>query len=617
MGKYEDLAKNIVANVGGADNIAGLIHCVTRLRFTLKDESKANDEAFKNMPGVVTLMKSGGYYQVVIGNHVPDVYKDVCKVAGISGGSATDENAVDNRKFSEKALDYVTSTFVPSLSVLCACGMLKGVNSLLSLAGIVSTTSGLGILLAGIADVVFYFFPVFVAYNLSVKIGLNKYVGLAAALSMVYPTLVSPENLVVFGINASGLNYSSTVLPVIAVVIIAYFLQKFFNKIIPDVVKAFLTPMLVLMISVPVGYVLIGPVANAISDGLYNIINAIINLSPIIAGAVSGFFWQIFVIFGVHQALTVPSIVALGQGLPDTFLALISPAPFAQMAIVIAMWIKTKNKDKKALMLPAWISGVFGVTEPAIYGFTLPNIKLFIAGCIAAAIGSAYIGATGTQMLTMAGLGIFGIPGTIDANNMANMVNFLIGCGISIALAIIFGLVLYKENDAKMDEEAAKKAPVGKKSDDKNETIYSPVTGEAMELAAIKDEAFAQGALGKGLGIFPTVGEVVAPADGTVTVLFPTLHAVGITTDGGAELLIHVGLNTVNLNGEGFTAYVKQGDKVKKGQKLTSFDLEAIKAKGYDMTVAMIVTNTADYLDVVATADGAVKQGDEVIKVVY
>lgn len=615
MGKYEKLAKDIVEHVGGKENIVGLIHCVTRLRFTLKDESQANDEVIKNMEGVVTLMKSGGYYQVVIGNHVPDVYKEVVKVAGLSGDSSSIQK--ENRKFSDKALDMITSIFAPSLALLCACGMIKGLNSILAITGLVAPSSGLGVLLAALGDVMFYYMPVFVGYNLGVKLGLNKYVAMGCGLALVYPTITGSANeLVVFGINATGLNYSSTVLPVIAVVVIAYYLQEFFNKIIPDVVKTFLTPMFVLLIAVPLGYLIIGPVANNISAMLYAVINGIIGVSPILAGAIIAFFWQILVIFGVHQAVIVPSIIALSSGLTDSLLAMVGPAPFAQMAVVLAMWMKTKNTKRRSLQLPAWISGVFGVTEPAIYGFTLPNMKLFIAGCIAAAIGGAYLGLMNVQAITLAGLGVFGFPGFIAPEGLGNLYHYLIGCGISIILAMVFTFILYKEEDANINTEAAAKAPVMKKKG-KTETVHSPLLGKSIPLAEINDAAFSEGALGEGVAVIPESGDVYAPVNGTITTLFPTKHAIGITSEDGAEILIHIGLNTVELNGTGFNNLVSQGDKVKQGQKILTFDLTAIQEKGYDTTTAIVVTNTKDYLDVVPLAQGNVKNIDKLIELIY
>ena len=605
MGKYTNLAQDIVKNVGGKENINNVFHCITRLRFNLKDESKANDEFFKNNDEIVTLMKSGGQYQVVIGNHVPEVFEEVTKVAGISGDQAPSSS--NDQKFGAKLLEYIQAIFMPYLSVLAASGIIKGLATILSSLGWVPATSGLGVLLAAMGDTVFYFLPVFVAYTFSTKLGLNKFTSLTIGMALLHPTITGiAEETFIFGVNVQGLAYNSTVLPIIFGILLAYPLEKFFNKILPTVVKAFLTPLLTILITVPIIYVFVGPLANSVSNSLYAGLSSIYEFSPIVAGAVSAFFWQILVIFGVHQALIVPSIIGLSQGTPDLFISFITVAPFAQMAVVIMMWLKTKNTKKKSLMLPAWISGVFGVTEPAIYGFTLPNIKLFIGGCVAAAFGGAYIGLTKAYTYQMAGLGIFSLPGAISAENPSNLRNFVIGNLISIVLALIFTFFLYKEDRTNINEEEASKAK-DKLSNGGKESLIHPLKGQVVELNTIADQAFASGVLGKGVAIIPSVNDLVSPVDGTITTIFPTKHAIGITSNDGAEVLIHIGLNTVELAGKGFDVKVKEGDKVKAGDLLMTIDFAGIQAKGYDITTPIIVTNTDDYLDVIALTDSSEK----------
>ncbi|MBR1893159.1 MAG: PTS glucose transporter subunit IIA [Lachnospiraceae bacterium] len=636
MGKYKELAEYIVENVGGKENISDLFHCITRLRFTLKDESKANDEAFKNHAGIVTLMKAGGYYQVVIGNHVPDVYADVCTVAGLAnkdlGGGGAASEGPDNRKFSEKALDMITSIFMPYLSLLCACGIIKGFNTIMNLLGIIPSDSTLGVVFGAAGDVIFYFLPVFVAYNLAVKLKMQKFTAMGIGLSLIYVPLYAANNGYqldkLFGIDISSIGYSSTVLPAIAAIVFGYYLEKMFKKIIPDVVKNFIVPFCVLLIDIPITYAVIGPVANSISNVLASLLNTLLAFSPVIGGAFAGFFWQIFVVFGVHQALTVPSMINLSSGTPDLFLSLIQTAPFAQGIIVLGMWIKSKNKERKELMAPAWISGaLFGVTEPAIYGFTLPNPKFLILGCISSACGSAYLGLTKTYLLQMGGLGIFAIPGFIDntpgaANPMGGVINLLIAWAITAAIALIGTLVMYSdEGELKIDKEMATRKAVklgGKKEAVErvqDEEISAVVAGTAIPLDQMKDEAFA--ALGKGAAIIPDGDKftVVAPADGTLSTMFPTGHAFGLSTPSGAEILVHVGIDTVELKGEGFRPLATQGSFVKKGERLIEVDAAEVKAKGYDLTTAVLVTNPDDYADVIFS-EGNVNAGDRLVQVI-
>ena len=638
MGKYQELAEYIIENVGGKENIADLFHCVTRLRFTLKDESKANDEAFKNHAGIVTLMKAGGYYQVVIGNHVPDVYADVCTVAGLAnkdngGGGVTDNAGPSNQKLGAKILDMITSIFMPYLNVLCACGIFKGLNTILALTGVIPTTSTLGIVFAATADVIFYFLPVFIAYNLAVKIKMNKFTAMAIGASLLYIPLYAANNALklttLFGIDVSKVSYSSTVLPAICAIALGYYLEKFFKKIIPDVVKNFLVPFFVLVIDIPITFAIVGPLANQISNVLASLLNLLLGISPIIGGAFVGFFWQIFVVFGVHQALTVPSIINLSSGTPDLFLGLIQTAPFAQGMIVLGMWIKSRNKERKELMAPAWISGVlFGVTEPAIYGFTLPNPKFLILGCISSAIGSAYLGAVGTKLYQMGGLGIFALPGFIDnkTGSVQGVINVLIAWVITGVICLVGTLIMYKDSaELKIDKEKATRKAVkvgankGGVLADQNkhvqdEEFCAPVTGKAIQLSEMNDEAFA--ALGKGAAVVPSGDKftVIAPANGTLTTMFPTGHAFGISTPSGAEVLVHIGINTVELKGEGFRPLAAQDSFVKKGDKLIEVDAAAIKSKGYDITTAVVITNPDEYADVVNTT-GPINAGDRLVQV--
>ncbi len=614
MGKYEGLAKDIVKNIGGKENIDSLFHCITRIRFRLKDESKANDQAIKDMDGVVTLMKANGQYQVVIGNHVADVYDDVLKVTGLSGNEKGSSEDGAKIPLGQKLLDYIQAIFVPYIAVLCASGMIKGVIAILEISGVLTPEMGLHTLLAAVGDTVFYFLPVYVAYTFSTKLGLNKFTGVTIGLALVYPTLTGiAEDTMIFGINVKGIAYNSTVLPVIAGIALAYVLAKMLDKVVPTVVKSFVVPMLVIMIVVPIIYVFIGPIANGISNGLYDMMNKLINLSPIIAGAVAAFTWQIFVIFGVHQALIVPSIIGLSGGNPDSYFAFVTVAPFAQMAVVLTMWVLTKDQRRKSLMLPAWISGVFGITEPAIYGFTLPNIKLFIGGCIASALGGAYVGLMNVQMIRMAGLGVFSFPGAISPTNSGNLINFLIGNAISIGAAILITLFIYREHEAKVNEEEAKKAEKKLGKTGNEEFLIQPIMGKVLELKDIEDEAFSGGLLGQGLAIEPEDSKILAPVDATVATVFPTKHAIGLISDNGVEVLIHMGLNTVELGGEDFDIKVKDGDHVKAGDLIAEADFESIRKKGFKATTPIIITNSDDFKEVKTLLS---PQDDQILQIV-
>lgn len=607
MGKYESLAKDIIKNVGGKENVVSLAHCVTRLRFQLKDESKANTDVLKNMEGVVTVMISNGQYQVVIGNHVPDVYKDVCAVAGISTNTKEETKKMS---FGAKVLDLITGIFMPSVGILCATGILKGVNTLLEMAGLVASTSGLGQLLAAAADAMYLFFPVILGFNAFKKLGGSPFLGMTLGAALCYPAIQGVD-LEVFGMVVNA-TYQSTVLPIILLSFIAVPFEKFLNRVVPDVVKTFVTPALVLAICLPLGFCIIGPVANLLAALIVGAFNSLYEAMPIVAAAALAGLWQVMVIFGVHGMLVMTFIVGLVQGVDQPLMAALGVCSFVQTGAVMGIWLKTKNEKLKNVALPAWISGIFGVTEPAIYGVTLPIGKQFIYTCIVSAVLGGISAVLGISTYTMAGMGIFGIPGAINpANPSASLLTVCLLYGFGVVAGFIVAYLTYKD-DASSEKELPQKDSVKVKK----EVISSPMSGKVLPLTETEDEAFSGELLGKGVAIVPLNGDVVAPCSGTVITLFPTKHAIGIVSENGAEVLIHLGLNTVQLEGKHFTAHVEAGDKVVKGQLLVSCDLDAIEKAGYSMVSPVVITNTSDYLDIVPMATDAVNKEDELLTLI-
>ena len=610
--KYEKLAKDIIKNVGGKENVNSLTHCVTRLRFKLKDESKANTDVLKNMDGVVTVVKSGGQYQVVIGNHVPDVFEDVNAVGGFAAASEDDSN--EKMSLFNKFIDMISGVFAPTLGVLCATGMIKGFNALFIALHILSDKDGTYIILNGIGDSLFYFFPIFLGYTAAKKFKLNHFTGMAIGASMVYPKIMaltaapplykvlsgtmfeSSVSTTFLGIPVILMDYSSTVIPIIVAVFVASKVEKMFKNIIPDVVKTFLVPFCTLLVVVPLTFLAIGPLSTWAGKMLGALTSGIYNFSPIAAGLFIGGFWQVFVIFGLHWGLVplaINNLTTLGY---DSVLALSIAASFAQTGVVAAILIKTKNKKLKSLAIPAVVSGFFGVTEPAIYGITLPKKKPFIISCIAASIGGGIIGLFGSKGYMIGGMGIFALPSYIGPNGMDQG---FYGMAIAMVVGLVLGFVMMIFTKFEDDPETSE----GTKANSlvKQEILVSPLKGEVRPLSEVKDEAFSKGALGKGIAIEPIEGKVIAPVDGVLTTLFPTGHALGITSDNGAEILIHVGMDTVQLEGKHFTPIAKQGDTVKAGDVLLQFDIKAIKAEGYSVITPVIITNSDNYLDVIET----------------
>lgn len=635
--KYEQLAEEIVKNVGGKDNIISLTHCVTRLRFKLKDESKANDDVLKKMDGVITVMKSAGQYQVVIGNHVPAVYEEVVKVAGITTASAdATEETKKNNSLINQFIDIISGIFQPVLGIMSAAGMLKGINILFSIIGLYSETSGVYQLFNGMSDALFMFLPVFLGFTASKKFNLKPMVGILMGLALCYPSIQldalaeageplytlfsgsffsTPVYLDFFGIPIISMNYTSTVLPIILIVYVASKIQHWLEKVIPEVIQMFIVPMVTIMVAMTLGFLIIGPVATYGSNLIAEAIVQARNFSPLIAGALVGFFWQILVIFGLHWGiipLYVNNIMTLGF---DNVMMPFFATTFAQTAVVFAIFLKTRDKKLKALTVPSIISGIFGITEPAIYGITLPRKKPFIISCIAGGIAGAYYGVADLKEFIFGGMGIFEFPAMInpETKDMSNVVVAVIGVVIAMVIAFVATMLTYKDDD-KINTEDDKLIDENKDSKLVNEVIYSPMDGIKVNLSDVDDAAFSEGLLGDGIAIDPVDKMLIAPFDGTITTLFPTKHAIGITSDNGLEVLIHIGLNTVQLEGEGFTNFVEQGDKIQQGDKLLEIDIDGIKGKGYSLVTPIVVTNSKDYLDIIVTDEQDIHKKDILIR---
>ncbi|CUN88307.1 beta-glucoside-specific PTS transporter subunit IIABC [Clostridium disporicum] len=617
--KYEKLAKDIIENVGGKGNINSLTHCVTRLRFKLKDENKANTDVLKSMDGVVTVVKSGGQYQVVIGNHVPDVYADVVKVAGLATESS--EESEEKMKPFDRFIDIISGVFQPVLGVLCATGMIKGLNAILIATGLLAETDSTYIILNSIGDCLFNFFPIFLGFTAAKKFKLNQFTGMAIGAAMVYPSITALAGTTVtfLGIPVvmPSSSYQSTVIPIILAIFLASKVEKLFKKIVPDVIKTFIVPFLTLLLVVPVTFMVIGPVATIASNWLGDITLAVYNFSPVLAGLFIGGFWQVFVMFGLHWGLVplaMNNLAVLGY---DPILAASIAVCFAQTGVVMAIAAKTKNKKLKSLCIPSIISGFFGVTEPAIYGITLPRKKPFILSCIGGAVTGGILGIFGSKIFMVGGMGIFAIPTFIGPSGIDK--SFLGIIVASIAGLIVGFLLMYFTKLSPEDMTDGKVEKVENKDNKdalvKQEVIVSPIKGDVLPLSEVKDEVFSQGLLGKGVAIEPKEGKVVAPVDGTLTTLFPTHHALGITSDKGAEILIHVGMDTVQLEGKCFTPKVKQGERVKAGQVLLEFDIKGIKEAGYPVTTPVIVSNSDNYLDIIGTDKKDINREEDLLTV--
>ena len=479
--KYDGLARIIIQNVGGKSNIISVAHCITRLRFKLKDESKANKEVLESTDGVIKVMQAGGQYQVVIGNQVNDVYDAVLEVGHLNAAGAVDEdgNAVDDggsesggkKSPVSMLIDVISGTLQPTLGVLAATGIIKGLLALFDFIGLIPSTSGTYQVWYAMADGFFYFLPIILGYTAAKKFKINEFIGMAIGIALCYPAMVNSTAGEVLGtvfggtafemsyyqtflgipviMPASG--YTSSVVPIILAVAIAAPLERWLKKVIPDVIKLFVVPFATLVIMVPLTYLVIGPIASILCSILSLIFNAIYSI-PVIGGIIGGIligaFWQVLVIFGLHWGLVPLAMINYGLLGYDTILSPYFCVSFAQTFVVLAIILKTKDQKLKKIAIPAFISGIFGVTEPAIYGVTLPKKKPFIYSCIAGAIGGAFTGLMGTRSYSIGGLGLFGLPSFIDTTGdmgITNMIYIIIAILIASVVGFALTYTLYKD----------------------------------------------------------------------------------------------------------------------------------------------------------------------------
>ncbi|WP_215190497.1 beta-glucoside-specific PTS transporter subunit IIABC [Exiguobacterium sp. s6] len=614
MSQTKTLAADIIRHVGGKDNVKSVFHCATRLRFKLKDEQKANPEALKNHDGVITVVQSGGQFQVVIGNNVPYVYQDVVEAGGFqtSSNDDTEKSGVFNR-----LIDVIAGIFTPILGPMAGSGLLKGLLAILVALGLLTQDMGTYIVLNAAADALFYFLPVILGHSAAKKFGGNPYIGMIIGGALVYPAIVAMqgagESLTFLTVPVVLMSYASSVIPIILAAYVSSKIETFFNKHTHEAVRNFTTPMMALLIVVPLTFLAIGPVATYASQGLAGGYSFLYELSPVVAIAFIGAFWQVLVMFGLHWGLVPIIINNLAVVGMDTIVVGVLMATFGQVGATLAITLKARDPKTKGLGTSSTIAGVFGITEPAIYGLTLPRKKPFVFGMVGGAAGGVVGGMLGTAAYAMGGLGVFSIPVMIPATGL-DMTFYGALIGLVVATLVSFGLTFAFHKEVETGEQTtAEVAPAV--SEHVGFPVSAPVKGEAVSLETVRDEVFSSGAMGKGLAIMPTEGVVYAPFDGEVVTVFQSKHAIGLRSHSGVEVLIHVGLDTVQLGGKHFETFVQAGQRVTEGDVLVKFDLEAIAQAGYDTITPVIVTNTGNYLDVLPTHVGIVEPNHGVLRV--
>lgn len=619
---YKSLAEEILRLIGGESNIASLVHCATRLRFTLKDEKKANTAKLKQTKGVMGVVSSGGQYQVIIGSDVSHVFKEIMGMTKLESSDGGQEK--DDRKVVDKVIDTISGIFTPVLPAITAAGMLKAVLAILITTKLLTNDSQTYQVLNFMADAGFYFLPILLANSAAKKFKVNPYMAMMIGGMLLHPTFTgmitaakeAGTGIAVFGMNIPLASYGSSVIPIILSVWLMSYVEPFADKVSPKAVKFFLKPLITAMVVGIATLVVVGPLGYIISDKVAAVIGAIEAraswLVPTIIGALS----PLLVMTGTHYGIIpigINNIMTLGY---DTFVGPgMMVSNVAQGGAALAISLKTKDSEFKQLASTAGITGLCGITEPALYGVNLKTKIGLYASIIGGGIGGLFFGIFGVARYATGSPGLLTLPVYIGGDSMSNFYYACIGVVISIVVAFIIAFALYKDSvDEKVEEkkEEVKKAP----AKEGMTAVCAPLAGEAVALSEVNDLTFAEEIMGPGMAIIPTEGKVVSPVNGTVAMIFETKHAIALVDDNGTELLIHVGLDTVKLGGKYFTAHVKAGDKVKVGSPLVDFDLNGIKGEGYDIITPVIVTNSAEYSSVLSITDRAVKMGEEVIKVV-
>lgn len=620
---YKTVAANILKNVGGAENVTDLTHCFTRLRFVLKNEELANKAVIEKLEGVIQVVVAGGQFQVVIGTKVNKVYDEILPMVNLSGEKVEAEKG----SIWNSILQGISKIFTPLVPAIAASGLIKGLLAIASRMGWVADTNSTYILLNTASNVIFYFMPVFLAYTTAKTMKCNKINAMVLGAFLCHPVIdaliqdVSNPSTIfrlpvikkafTIGESVKVFSYVESVIPIILTVIALSYLEKMLKKIIPDMLEIVLVPGLSLIIMLPVMLVVLGPVGIYVGYAIQWLYQTLYSFSPILGGTIVGGLWGVCVIFGAHRALLPIGLNDVALTGTNTLMCFAGSANFAQAGAALGIALKTKNKDMKQVAIAATIPAfLVGITEPAIYGCNLRLKKPMVCAVIAGAVGGAIMGIGHAVNTGFANNGILTImtyygEGTLFSQFMSYLIGIVVAFVGAAALTYIVGF-----EDLADDGNEVQTLPTLKEG-----SITSPVIGNVMKLTDVKDEVFSSEAMGKGIAVMPTENYVVAPEDCKVSVIFPTKHAIGLTLDNGVELLIHIGMNTVELNGKYFEQHVEVGSRVSKGTKIVSFDKEAIEKEGYDMTIPVVVTNSTEFKNIQTVDSGKVDQDTDVIYV--
>lgn len=609
---YADLAKKILQYVGGKDNITFVMHCATRLRFTLKNMEKADTKSIKELKGVIEVIIKNGQYQVCIGPDVIDVFSELNRLGNFSKPSGNDSQT--KKKTIDKFFEVISGIFTPIVPVLMAAGMVGAVLTVLNLTGILPETSTTYYVWNLIKEAGFYFLPFYVAYTASQKLGANPFLSMLLAGVLLHPQLNNFEKLGIeqlnfFGIAIKNVSYSSSILPIILSVWLLSYVEKFFNKICPQVIRAFSVPMLSTMVVVPVMLIVIGPAGSYLADYLSSFIQFLGDNLGFLAVGIIAALTPIMIATGTHSFAFPVIVTTLAM---NGFEGLIVPAMLAENIAMagasFCVGVQSKDKDTKAEANAATISALLGISEPAMYGINLPRKTPFYATIVAGGIGGILAGLLGVKYYTIASASVVGLPANIGDGSIMGAVYAGIVIVVTFVIAFILTKIFNKDQYIPEVEEKVQEINHNKKIE-----IKAPCDGKIVKLTDVDDPTFASEAMGKGIAIIPNEGILYAPVNGIIKSVFPTKHAIGIASDDGVEIMIHVGIDTVQLEGKYFYTNLKPNQKINMGDMLLKFDIDEVKKLEYDIVTPIIITNSQDYLEVLECDNESVTCDDTII----
>lgn len=626
MSQFDDLAKEIIEKVGGADNVLNLSHCITRLRFSLRDTSLFNIEALNQTPGVIMAVNSNEQCQVVIGNDVTKVYNAIN-----GGGLISSIDTVANTDGQPKkgnligaVFNKMSSILVPVVPALAGAGMIKALLVILTTYQLLAADSSTYKILAAASNSVFYFLPLFLAFSCGRSFGTNPFVSVAIVGALLEPNFMglmkAPGDVVSFiGIPVVLMKYTSTLIPGILSIWLYSYVERLLKKLIHQSIESVAVPMLGLLIMVPATAIVIGPIGVYLGDGIGLGISYLTGVSGMLTGALIGGGWTLLVMFGLHWGLVPVMINNIAIHGSDTIKPAAAMATFSQAGVALGVFLKAKDKKLKSFALSAMIPALFaGVTEPVVYGLSVKYKRPLIASIIAGTLAGGFVGAMGTTVIAYVFPSITTLPAFMTDTFAYYLIGLTLSFFLSAALTYLLGFDEGNESAKTSNKPSQNELaqPVSTQTDLSHlptNYLMAPLLGTVVPLEQVKDQVFATESVGKGIAIMPENGLVYSPVDGEITKLFHTRHAVCITSDDGAEIIIHIGLDTVRLNGQYFTAHVGENDRVKTGQLLLSFDIDAIREEGYDLTTPVVVANTNDFIMITPTDEKNVTSGSRLL----